>query len=408
MEKLNLIYAKTYNFVYLRAKTILKKEEDIQQLMKDVYLNAVAQDIPETGLFEWLGKQVYTLGCGKFRKKKVREAELIEVDKQVYTAQESADRDTTKEVICEALEELPDMYQATLYACYYDHMKLKQISAVMGYSVGAIINRLNYVHKYMQRTLENYKEENGIDVQFSVEMLCEALRDWSANNQLNEKAAQNIYSAICRELGTTAENGAIEAGVAGANCRINSTEAGDVSAVCEELEVYSVKKKVDRKLITLFGGVGVLVLLAVAGILLLGNSDKKDDEKNKKPPIEQNVSGDSDVEDEAEVEDEVQNETDVEEDEVSLDGTYILPKSDKEKLTRADLEGLTKEQLRLARNEIYARHGMIFGVEDLDTYFATKSWYKPTISFSDFYESVEMSIVEEQNVILIQQVEKEK
>ena len=155
MEKLNLIYAKTYNFVYLRAKTILKKEEDIQQLMKDVYLNAVAQDIPETGLFEWLGKQVYTLGCGKFRKKKVREAELIEVDKQVYTAQESADRDTTKEV--------PDMYQATLYACYYDHMKLKQISAVMGYSVGAIINRLNYVHKYMQRTLENYKEENGID-----------------------------------------------------------------------------------------------------------------------------------------------------------------------------------------------------------------------------------------------------
>lgn len=408
MEKLNLIYAKTYNFVYLRAKTILKKEEDIQQLMKDVYLNAVAQDIPETGLFEWLGKQVYTLGCGKFRKKKVREAELIEVDKQVYTAQESADRDTIKEVICEALEELPDMYQATLYACYYDHMKLKQISAVMGYSVGAIINRLNYVHKYMQRTLENYKEENGIDVQFSVEMLCEALRDWSANNQLNEKAAQNIYSAICRELGTTAENGAIEAGVAGANCRINSTEAGDVSAVCEELEVYSVKKKVDRKLITLFGGVGVLVLLAVAGILLLGNSDKKDDEKNKKPPIEQNVSGDSDVEDEAEVEDEVQNETDVEEDEVSLDGTYILPKSDKEKLTRADLEGLTKEQLRLARNEIYARHGMIFGVEDLDTYFATKSWYKPTISFSDFYESVEMSIVEEQNVILIQQVEKEK
>ena len=36
MEKLNLIYAKTYNFVYLRAKTILEKEEDIQQLMKEI------------------------------------------------------------------------------------------------------------------------------------------------------------------------------------------------------------------------------------------------------------------------------------------------------------------------------------------------------------------------------------
>ena len=85
-----------------------------------------------------------------------------------------------------------------------------------------------------------------------------------------------------------------------------------------------------------------------------------------------------------------------------------MPKSDKEKLTRADLEGLTKEQLRLARNEIYARHGMIFGVDDLDKYFATKSWYKPTISFKDFYDTVEMSLIEEANVVLIQQLEKEK
>ena len=96
------------------------------------------------------------------------------------------------------------------------------------------------------------------------------------------------------------------------------------------------------------------------------------------------------------------------EDSTASDTDYILPKSDKEKLTRADLEGLTKEQLRLARNEIYARHGMIFGVDDLDKYFATKSWYKPTISFKDFYDTVEMSLIEEANVALIQQLEKEK
>ena len=222
----------------------------------------------------------------------------------------------------------------------------------MGYSVGTIINRLNYVHKYLERALENYKEENGIDVQFSVEMLCEALRDWSANNQLSGKVAHNIYVAICRELGTTAESGTIEAGVAGANCRINYTEKDDISAVCEELESYSVKKKMDKKIITLFGGVGVLVLLAAAGILLLGNSNKKDDEKNKKPSIEQDVSAGSDVDNESEIEGDEQSETDAKEDTVPSDGEYILPKSDKEKLTRADLQGLTKEQHRLARNEI--------------------------------------------------------
>ena len=151
MEKLNSIYAKTYNFVYLRAKSILKKEEDIQQLMKEVYLKAVAEDVQETKLFEWLGKQVYVLGCAKFRKKKAREAELLELNEQMYSAQESMDRDTTKEVIGETLEELPDMYQATLYACYYDHLQIKEVSALMGYSVGTIINRLNYVNRYLEK-----------------------------------------------------------------------------------------------------------------------------------------------------------------------------------------------------------------------------------------------------------------
>ncbi|MBP3462709.1 MAG: YARHG domain-containing protein [Tyzzerella sp.] len=410
MEKLNSIYAKTYNFVYLRAKTILEKEEDIQQLMKEVYLKAVAEDVEEANLYEWFGKQVYILGCGRFRKKKVREAELIELDAQQYSAQKSIDREKTKEVICEALEELPDMYHATLYACYYDHMKIKDVSAVMGYNVGAIINRLNYVHKYLDKALLNYQEENKEKVQFSVEMVCEALRDWSAKNQLSEVVAQNIYAAICRELGQTAENGDIEAGVTGANCRMAMTDVDDISAVCEELEKYSVKKQVNKKQIALIVSVGALILLAVVGVMVLGKSGKKEEEN--RPAIEKEDDG-VEVDNESTAEEVDEEETDTEEKPTSEESTasdtdYILPKSDKEKLTRADLEGLTKEQLRLARNEIYARHGMIFGVDDLDKYFATKSWYKPTISFKDFYDTVEMSLIEEENVILIQQVEKEK
>lgn len=414
MEKLNSIYSKTYNFVYLRAKSILEKEEDIQQLMKEVYLKAVAEDVAEAELYAWLGKQVYILGCNRFRKKKVREAELIELDEQKRTAQKSIDREMTKEVICEALESLPDMYQATLYAFYYDHLTMKEVSAVMGYSVGAIINRLNYVHKYFERALENYQEDNKVKVQFSVEMVCEALRDWSANNQLSELVAHNIYAAICRELGEASEGGIIEAGLAGANCRVYASPSDDVNAVCEELEAYSVKKRIDKKQITLFAGIGLLILLALVGVLVLGKSGKKDEEKEKKPAIEQedvdaNTEEDSevDVEEESDMDEGVESEENApSEDASASDAEYILPKSATEKLTRADLEGLTKEQLRLARNEIYARHGMIFGVADLDNYFAAKSWYKPTVSFTDFYDTVEMSLIEEANVILIQEVEK--
>jgi cytoskeletal protein RodZ len=298
----------------------------------------------------------------------------------------------------------------------------------MGYNVGAIVNRLNYVHKYLEKALDNYKEENSISVQFSIEAVCEALRDWSANNQLSGQVAQNIYAAICREMGQTAENGEIEVGIAGANQRISQADTDDVSVASGELEKYSVKKGVNKKSIALFGGVGALVLLALIGVLFLGNSEKRE---NAEPDVEieeqaptsedealsseENVSTEDtnvSLEDtNASAEDPNTSSEDVNapsQEAEAIDSQYILPKSDKEKLSRADVEGLSKEQLRLARNEIYARHGMIFGVEDLDQYFATKSWYKPTISFTDFDNKVEMSIVEEQNIILIQQIEKEK
>lgn len=67
---------------------------------------------------------------------------------------------------------------------------------------------------------------------------------------------------------------------------------------------------------------------------------------------------------------------------------YILPTSNSAYLTEADLAPLTKEQLRLARNEIYARHGRKFKDAALNEYFLSKSWYVPTIEPDRFNENV--------------------
>lgn len=65
-------------------------------------------------------------------------------------------------------------------------------------------------------------------------------------------------------------------------------------------------------------------------------------------------------------------------------GGYILPTSSSEYLTQEDLIGLTKEELRLARNEIYARNGYDFTGTDLEEYFAAQDWYTPLYSAEDF------------------------
>ena len=65
-------------------------------------------------------------------------------------------------------------------------------------------------------------------------------------------------------------------------------------------------------------------------------------------------------------------------------GEYIFPNSDSAYLTRDQVAALTPEQLRLARNEIYARHGRIFQDEGLAAYFSSKSWYQPLYDGASF------------------------
>lgn len=63
---------------------------------------------------------------------------------------------------------------------------------------------------------------------------------------------------------------------------------------------------------------------------------------------------------------------------------YILPESNTRFYTSDELSVLTLEQLRIARNEIYARHGRMFSSDDMKSYFSNKSWYTPAYSISEF------------------------
>jgi len=74
------------------------------------------------------------------------------------------------------------------------------------------------------------------------------------------------------------------------------------------------------------------------------------------------------------------------------------------RLTAADLAGKGKEDLRLMRNEIYARHGKTFQSADLQKYFSGKCWYKADPGYSDAM----LTPVDRENVRIIQEAEKAK
>ncbi|MBC2582626.1 YARHG domain-containing protein [Clostridium sp. DJ247] len=85
---------------------------------------------------------------------------------------------------------------------------------------------------------------------------------------------------------------------------------------------------------------------------------------------------------------------------------YIFPNSADKKLLDSDLSSLSKENLALARNEIFAIHGYVFETEPYKSYFNSKSWYKPNSNIKSNDE--ELNDVEKYNVQLILKYEKNK
>lgn len=83
---------------------------------------------------------------------------------------------------------------------------------------------------------------------------------------------------------------------------------------------------------------------------------------------------------------------------------FLLPGSSSVYLTKEDLEGLSQGELRLARNEIYARHGLIFQDKTLTDYFTAKGFYYPV---KKTVPDTELNQYEIANLNLIISMEKE-
>ena len=83
---------------------------------------------------------------------------------------------------------------------------------------------------------------------------------------------------------------------------------------------------------------------------------------------------------------------------------FILPGSDSRYIDMNEINYMSKEELRLARNEIYARHGRQFEAEDLIQYFVSQPWYNGSVSPEQFDESV-LNEFEKANLNLIKSIE---
>lgn len=78
-------------------------------------------------------------------------------------------------------------------------------------------------------------------------------------------------------------------------------------------------------------------------------------------------------------------------------GEGYIPESSQRALTESDVSGMSYDDLQMAINEIYARHGRKFNDPNIQAYFNSQSWYQGIIAPEDFSDSV-FSATESQNI----------
>lgn len=86
---------------------------------------------------------------------------------------------------------------------------------------------------------------------------------------------------------------------------------------------------------------------------------------------------------------------------------FVFPMSDTKLIPDYILVNMSEDELWIARNEIYARHGRRFTNAYLSGYFASCSWYEPGVSAEEFDES-SLSQTELDNLDLIKAYEETK
>lgn len=175
------------------------------------------------------------------------------------------------------------------------------------------------------------------------------------------------------------------------------------------------KTKTDIMPILIVGVGALIVVLGVICFILFTNGKKdKEDTKQAAQAQEQQTEEAEEAkpeetkpeEEPEEVQEEAQPAADeAPESQESVTGQeepkeYILVNSSASLLTQADMDGLSAEELRLAINEIYARHGRKFKDQELQNYFNARGWYHGAIEPDAFDESL-LSDIEKQNVQLL-------
>ena len=234
-DAISALYEKTWNTVYYTVKSMIKDEDAVFDILQDTYIKAFAhldsfqgdtkflpwvRQIAANTARDWLKKKrpmLFTeLGSSDGQDTPVEE--LFPDERIENLPDQVIDKQETKRLLREIIDELPAGQRAAIGMYYYEEMSIKEIAAAMGASESAVKSSLMYGrNKIEKKILELEKQGTKLYSLSPIPFLLLLFRNQAA--YAAEAPDSRILQAILASQpagATTAAGAAQGAGSAGA------------------------------------------------------------------------------------------------------------------------------------------------------------------------------------------------
>ena len=261
------VYEETHDYVYAKARYIMKLEQDALDLTQETYIQAykgIASLEDVNNVYAWLGGVVYRQGMKIFNKKK----EILTDEEQDYifdsvvsneaTPEQVAEQKATVEIVRGMIDELPELQRVAVMAFYYDNMKIDAIADMCECSANTIKSRLNYAKKFLKTKVEEHEKQNRYklcSVSPAILLLVFKGMFGEAEYKMSAQAVQNVYTASCNSLGIQMVSSATSKMALGEATKVAGNFAGGIVKT-------SIVTKVGITIVALAitGGIGTAII----------------------------------------------------------------------------------------------------------------------------------------------------
>lgn len=168
-QELEKLYNEAYKAVYWTAFSILKNNEDAEDVVQDTFVTAFEQYDSlndKSKAVAWVKKIAANKSLNIVTRKRtvnvgdevLEETEDIGEDFLPDSLVESAE---TRKVIMDIIHNtLSEDTAMTLILFYFDEMSIKEIAELLNIPQGTVLSRLNYAKKKIKKEVEKYEKDN--------------------------------------------------------------------------------------------------------------------------------------------------------------------------------------------------------------------------------------------------------